>query len=90
MRIFIITNRCFHGDGFFGNFQHFADFVFWHLHAFCQFFRQWLTTHLLQHLARNSIQFIDRLDHVYWNTNRTCLVSNRTSDCLTDPPSRIS
>src|SRR5690606_8787958 len=90
MRIFIVADRRFHGDRFFGNFQYFADFVFRHFHALSQFFRRRFTAHLLQHLTGDAVQFVDGFDHVYRNTDGTRLVGDGTGNGLTDPPGGVS
>ena len=43
----------------------------------------------MQELAARAHKLVDRFDHVHGNTYRTCLVSNRTGDCLPDPPCRV-
>ena len=40
----------------------------------------------MQELAARAHKLVDRFDHMDRNTNGTCLVSNRTGDCLPDPP----
>ena len=86
MRIFIITDRRFHGDWLFGDLQHFADLVFRHQHTFSQFFRRRFTAHLLQHLARNTVELVDGLNHMHRNTDGARLIRDRAGDRLTDPP----
>ena len=58
-------------------------------HGFGKLFIGCLTPILLQQLAGNAIQLIDRLYHVYRHTNGTCLVCNGTCDSLPDPPCSI-
>ncbi len=89
MRIFIVADRRFHGDRLFGDFQHFADFVFRHQHALGQLFRRRLAAHLLQHLAGDTIELVDGLNHVHRNTNGARLIRDRAGDGLTDPPGCI-
>src|SRR5471032_335919 len=90
MGVFVITNRRFHGDRLFSDLQYLADFILRHLHAFAQLFRGWFATHFLQHLQGNTVELVDRLDHVHRNTNGAGLVGDRASDRLTDPPGGIS
>jgi RNA polymerase sigma factor (sigma-70 family) len=33
-----------------------------------QLFRRWLAAHLLQHLARNTVEFVNGLNHMHRNT----------------------
>src|SRR5690606_41386584 len=89
MRIFIITDWRFHGDWLFSDFQHFTDLVFRHQHAFSQLFRRRLAAHLLQHLARDTVEFVDGLNHMHRNTDGARLVCDRAGDRLTDPPGSI-
>ncbi len=89
MRIFIVTDRGFHGDRLFGDLQYLADLVLRHFHALAQLFRGRLTTHFLQHLPGNAVELVDRFDHVHRNTNGACLVGDGASDRLTNPPGGI-
>jgi hypothetical protein len=45
---------------------------------------------LMQQLTGNFLNLGDRLHHMHRNTNGSCLVSNCTGDCLTNPPCCIS
>ncbi len=90
MRIFIITNWRFHGNRFFGNFQDFTYLHFVHFQTFTEFFRCRFAAHFLQQLTRNTVNLVNGFNHVYRNTDGTCLIGNRTGDRLTNPPSRIS
>ena len=86
MRIFIITDWCFHGDWLFGDLQYLTDLVFRHQHALGQLFRRRLATHLLQHLAGNTVELVDGLNHMHRNTDGARLIRDRAGDSLTDPP----
>src|SRR5450830_575383 len=88
--VFVITDRGFHGDRLFSDLQYLADLVLRHFHAFAQLFRGRFTTHFLQHLPGNTVELVDRLDHVHRNTDGAGLVGDRASDRLTDPPGGIS
>src|SRR5471030_301743 len=90
MGVFVITDRGFHGDRLFSDLQYLADLVLRHFHAFAQLFRGRFATHFLQHLAGNTVELVDRLDHVHRNTDGAGLVGDRASDRLTDPPAGIS
>ena len=43
----------------------------------------------LKELLLNLHDLVEGLDHVYWNTNRTSLISDRAGDCLANPPCRV-
>src|SRR5450830_1749125 len=88
--VFVITDRGFHGDRLFSDLQYLADLVLRHFHAFAQLFRGRFATHFLQHLPGNTVELVDRLDHVHRNTDGAGLVGDRASDRLTDPPGGIS
>src|SRR5471030_1499167 len=90
VRVFVITDRGFHGDRLFSDLQYLADLVLRHFHAFAQLFRGRFATHFLQHLPGNTVELVDRLDHVHRNTDGAGLVGDRASDRLTDPPGGIS
>ena len=89
MRVFVVANGCLHGDRLFGDLEHLAHFIFGHVHALAEFFRRGLAAHLLQHLARDAVQLVDRLDHVHGNTNGAGLIRNRPRDGLTNPPGGV-
>ena len=89
MRIFIIADGRLHGDRLLGDLQHLANLVFRHLHALAQLFRRGLTAHLLQHLAGNPVELVDRLDHVHRNPDGPGLIGDRARDGLTNPPGRV-
>ncbi len=86
MRIFIVADWRFHGDWLFGDLQHFADLVFRHQHALGQLFWRRLAAHLLQHLARNTVELVNGLNHMHRNTDGARLIRDRAGDSLTDPP----
>ena len=54
-----------------------------------QFFRRRLAAHLLQHLAGNPVELVDRFDHVHRNADRACLIGDGAGDGLADPPGCI-
>ncbi|CNT65822.1 Uncharacterised protein [Salmonella enterica subsp. enterica serovar Bovismorbificans] len=89
MRIFIVADRRFHGDWLFGNLQHLTNFIFRHQHPFSQLFRRWLAAHLLQHLARNTVELVDGLNHMHRNTDSARLIGDRAGDRLTNPPGSV-
>ena len=65
------------------------DLFRFHLEFFGQLFDGRLAVELLGHAALGAEQFVDRLDHVDWDTNRARLVSDGTSNRLADPPCRV-
>src|SRR5262245_6501584 len=90
MTVFFLTNWCFKADRFFSNFQNLPDLVDWHFHFYCDLFGSWFTTNFLNKISRSTNQLIDGLDHMDRNTNSSCLVCNRASNCLTNPPCCVS
>ncbi|MNE14712.1 hypothetical protein D3C80_1076000 [compost metagenome] len=89
MRIFIVADWRFHGDWLFSDFQHLTNLIFWHQHAFSQLFWRRLATHLLQHLAGDTVEFVDGLNHMHRNTDSARLIRDRAGDRLTNPPGSI-
>src|SRR6266702_1198639 len=89
MRVLIVTDGSLHRDRLLGDLQNLAHLVFGHLHPHRQLFRGGLTAHLLQHLARDAVQLVDRLDHVHRDTDGARLIGDRAGDRLPDPPRRI-
>jgi hypothetical protein len=67
-----------------------ATLVERHLHVLGELFRTRLAAQTLQQQARHTQQLVDRLDHVYRETDRTALVGNRTRHRLPNPPRRVS
>jgi len=89
VRVFVVTDRGFHGDRFLGDLQYLADLVLGHLHALAQLFRSGLATHFLQHLTGDTVELVDRLDHVHRDTDGPRLVGNGASDRLANPPGGV-
>ena len=89
MRILVVADRRLHRDRLLGDLQHLAHLVFRHLHALGQLVGQRLAAHLLQHLPRDTVELVDRLDHVHRNTNRARLIGDRARDGLANPPGGI-
>src|SRR5690606_11265567 len=89
MRVFIVTDRGLHRDRFFSDLQDLANFVFRHLHALAKFFRRRFAAHLLQHLPRDTVELVDRFDHVYRDANRARLVGDGARNRLANPPRGI-
>src|SRR5690606_35011003 len=89
MAVFVVTNGCFHGDRLFGDLQHLADFVFRHVHALAQLFRRGFATHLLQHLTGDTVELVDRFDHVHRNPDGARLIRDGAGDGLPDPPGSV-
>ena len=89
MRILIVAYRSFHGNRFLRDLENLAYFIFRHFHAHRQLFRRRLAAHFLKHLTGDAIQFVDRLDHVHRNTDRACLIGDRSRYGLSNPPSRV-
>ena len=90
MAIVLFTDWGFKRNGFLGNLQDFAHFVWRHIHAFSNLFRCWILSQFLQKIALFTNQLIDGFHHMDRNPNGTRLVCNSTSDGLTDPPCSIS
>src|SRR5581483_1754063 len=90
VRIFLFSNRSFEGNRLLRDLQNFPDFRNRDIHALGNFFRSWFAPQFLYKLPRGADQLVDRFDHVYRDSNRTRLVGNGTSNCLPDPPRRIS
>src|SRR5438874_2370634 len=59
------------------------------LHLLGNLFRRGFTPQVLQQATTNTDQAVDRLHHMYRDTNRARLVSDSASDSLANPPGRI-
>ena len=55
-------------------------------HFLCDFFGVRIAAELLQKLARDAYKLVDRLDHVYRDTDRTRLICDGACDRLANPP----
>ena len=89
MRILFFTDRSFQRNRLLRDFHNLAYSVNRGIHLLGNFFRQRLTTKLLQQLAGNADKLINRFYHMYRNTDCTRLVCNRTGNSLTNPPGSI-
>ena len=90
MRVVVVSDGGFHGDGLLGNFHDLSDLVFRNFHFLSQYAGIWLKTKFLQVLTTDAVHFVDGLNHVNWNSNGSGLVCNGASDCLPDPPCGVS
>ncbi len=59
------------------------------LHRHRQLFGRRLALELLQQLALDAVQLVDRLDHVDGHADRARLVGDAARDRLADPPRRV-
>ena len=89
VRVLVVADRRLHRDRLLGDLQDLAHLVLGHLHAHGQLFGRRLAAHLLQHLPRDAVQLVDRLDHVHRNADGARLVGDRARDGLADPPRRV-
>src|SRR5699024_780569 len=89
VRVVVVAERGFHGDRFLGDLADLAHLVFRHLHAFGQLFGCGFTTDLLAHLPGDTVELVDRFDHVHRNANGARLIGDRTGDGLANPPGGV-
>ena len=89
MAVFFLADRCFQRYRFLCNLLYFSYLVYGQSHFLGDFFRGRLTPVSLKELSGYTDEFVDGLNHVNRDTNGSCLVCNRTRDCLADPPCRI-
>src|SRR5215203_2824955 len=89
MRIFLFTDRRLERDGFLRDLQNLSHFRNRNVHPLRDLFRRRLTAKLLHQQTRSADELVDRLDHVNRDTDRACLVGDRTGDRLPDPPRRV-
>src|SRR5438874_2056683 len=76
-------------DGSLSNFAGAADFFDGDIHAHGQLFRGRLAAKFLNELPGAAGQLVNNLDHVDGNADRACLVGNRASDALANPPGGV-
>jgi hypothetical protein len=86
MRVLVVADRGLHRDRFLRDLHHLADLVLRHVHLLRQLFGRGLAAHFLQHLARDAVELVDRLDHVHRDADGARLVGDRARDGLADPP----
>src|SRR3989454_774116 len=86
LRVLVIADGRLHRDRLLGDLAHLAHLVLGHLHAHGELLGGRLAAHLLQHLPRDAIELVDRLDHVHRNADGARLIGDRAGDGLTNPP----
>ena len=72
------------------NLEDFLNFLRTDFHGQANLFRSGLTAVFLKQPAVLTHQLVDGLNHVHRDTNGSCLVGDRPSDGLSDPPGGIS
>ena len=89
MAVLFLTNRSFQRNRLLCDLENFTHTLYRHIHFFCNFLRLRIMSQLLQQLTGHTDDLVNGLNHVYRNTNGTCLIRNRTGNCLTNPPGSI-
>src|SRR5262245_50638895 len=89
MGIRLFSYRGLQGDGLLCDLQRLADSSDRDVHASCDFLRGRGTAQLLHELAGSTEKFVDDLDHVHGNTDRTGLIGDSPGNGLADPPRRV-
>src|SRR5215469_13862244 len=89
VRIFLFADRCLERDGFLRNLQNLAYLRHRNIHAPRDLFAARLAAQLLDQLTGRADEFVDRLDHVHRDADRSCLVRNRARNRLAYPPRRV-
>ena len=89
MGIFFFPDWRFQRHRFLGYLHDFPDPFDRNIHFFRDFFRQRFPSFILQELAGNADQFIDRFYHVHRDTDGAGLVGNSAGNSLADPPRGI-
>src|SRR3990170_1027145 len=90
MAVLFLADRRLQRDGLLADLLDLAHLRWSHLHLGCDLISRRLTSQVLEQLALDARQLVDRLDHVYRNTDRASLVCNCPRDRLTNPPGCIS
>src|SRR5258708_29958430 len=89
MSLVFLANRSLEGKRLLRNFLGPAHGLHRNVHPFRDFLGSRLPAKLLEQLLAGAHLFVDRLDHVYWNADRACLISDGTGDRLANPPRGI-
>src|SRR6185312_416564 len=87
--IILFANWRFQTHRFLADLDDLAHLLRADLHLSGNFFGRGFTSKVLQQTAANADQAIDRLHHMYRNTNRARLIGNRTRNRLANPPGGI-
>src|SRR5205823_5221516 len=87
--ILFLTDRRLQAHRFLADLDDLTHLLRTNLHLCSNLFGRGFTPQVLQQATTNTDQAIDRLHHVYGDTNRARLVSDSTSDSLANPPGRI-
>jgi hypothetical protein len=88
-RIFFTTDWRVEGEDILRDSHDLTHLTDVHIELECELLHEWFTGELLRESAVRVIKFIDRLDHMDRHTDRACLIRDRTSDSLTDPPRSV-
>ena len=86
MRIFFFADRRFERDRFLRDLDDLAHLFRREAHLVGDLFDRRIAAELLQQLARDLDQPVDRFDHVHRDADRARLVGQRAGDRLADPP----
>src|SRR6266571_4850643 len=86
VRILLVADRGFQGNGLLGDLQNLAHLLERHAELLGQLLGRRLAADLVQHLTRRADDFVDRLDHVHRDADGARLVGDRAGDRLADPP----
>src|SRR5215813_12299180 len=89
MAVLFLTDRGLKRNWLTSDFQNLPHFIERQIHALGNFLRRRFAPKFLDQMARGSNQLIDRLYHMYWNADCTCLIGNRAGNRLTNPPGGI-
>ncbi|CDN41615.1 hypothetical protein BN871_AI_01260 [Paenibacillus sp. P22] len=89
MRVILFPDRRFQRYRLLGNLHDLADLVRAEIHLGGNFLRRRFASELLQQLARDADQLVDRLHHVDRNTDGPGLVGDGAGNRLTNPPGRV-
>src|SRR6266478_2215973 len=86
VRLVFLSDGCFKGKGLLRNLLGPAYSLDRNIHALGNFLAGWLAAKFLEQLLAGANLFVDRLDHVNGNADRTRLISDGPGDCLANPP----
>src|SRR6266850_1378686 len=89
VRVFFFTYGSLERDRLLRNLQNLSHLGNGNVHLLGDLFGAGLAAEFLNQGARSSDQFVDCLDHVNGNSNRTSLIGNGSGNGLADPPCRI-
>src|SRR3989344_1551660 len=87
--ILILAHLCVERCYFLADFKYLANTVRWKFKFVPDFLGSWFPPQSLHQALGSPVELINSLHHMNRNANGAGLISNRTGDCLPNPPGSV-